>query len=526
MSAIITEKFRLHNAEQFFESFTEESPSTYYFFIGKQSPYIDADNYGYTASDNVPPAPRDDVQTEYYKWDSMLAAKLISSADVSYVIPRVDWKENTVFDMYEHDVRPIQGTDTVGNLTANGSNNLWNSSFYFITDEYKVYKVLSNNGGTQYDGGVQYSGVKPESTSTIPFFLGGYYLKYMYTLSTTQVEKFLTTDFMPVSTDSAVSQAAIDNAGSIEVVRVVAGSGYNNGTYYSAIKGDGSGAVVEIVVNGGQIMPFGDGNVNGNTSVQSIGGGYTYAYIDLNDVYSDSGLTTQANIGVSTDGGLTGGTGGVVEAIIPPKNGHGYNAIEELGGHFVMMNARLEQSEGDDLTVANDFREVGIVVNPTNYGTTTISTAVTRRQSFAVRFLTAPTTDYIIDEKITQATTGAVGRVVEWDSNNNILYYVQERHPDYGIDSNSNYVAFSGSNAITGTDSGASAIPSAETISGDGNTSITITLSGGNDIDFTNGGYCLPELQPDSGKIIYVENRRPISRAPDQTEDIKIIIEF
>ena len=35
-----------------------------------------------------------------------------------------------------------------------------------------------------------------------------------------------------------------------------------------------------------------------------------------------------------------------------------------------------------------------------------------------------------------------------------------------------------------------------------------------------------PELQPDSGNIIYLENRKPIQRDSDQTEDIKLIIEF
>ena len=34
MSAIITEKFRQHNATQFYESFTEASKNTYYLFIG------------------------------------------------------------------------------------------------------------------------------------------------------------------------------------------------------------------------------------------------------------------------------------------------------------------------------------------------------------------------------------------------------------------------------------------------------------------------------------------------------------
>ena len=34
------------------------------------------------------------------------------------------------------------------------------------------------------------------------------------------------------------------------------------------------------------------------------------------------------------------------------------------------------------------------------------------------------------------------------------------------------------------------------------------------------------KVDPDSGDIVYIENRKPIQRASDQTEDIKLIIEF
>jgi hypothetical protein len=50
-------------------------------------------------------------------------------------------------------------------------------------------------------------------------------------------------------------------------------------------------------------------------------------------------------------------------------------------------------------------------------------------------------------------------------------------------------------------------------------------LAGGNTITFSDG-HANPELQPDSGNIIYREQRKPISRATDQTEDIKVIVEF
>jgi len=488
MAAIITEKFRQHNAEQFFESFSEASASTYYLFIGKSSPFSVSTSGG---DDNSPPTPNDDVVLEQHKWDSMLAAKLISSSDVVYCAPRRNWTNNTTYDMYEHDI-------STTNPTSSGATNLWDSTFYFMTSEYKVYKVLDNNGGTAY------SGVEPTTTSAIPFELGGYTLQYMYTLSVSNIDKFLTSDFIPVVTDSTISTAAVN--GSIDTVRITAGSGYTDGTYYTAIDGDGSSGIVEIVVSGGAIQPQG----SSGTNVFAAGTGYTFATVDLTDTYSDNALTLSSSIGA--------GTGGSVTAIISPRGGHGFNAVEELGAHYVMMNTKLEQAEGDDVTVANDFREVGIVKDPYNFGTTTISSASTRRQSYAIKFASAPATDYIIDEKITQSTTGAVGRVVEWDATNNILYYVQERFADFGINAAGNYVAFSGANTVTGATSLAAAIPSSTA-------SENVTLTGGTVLTFTTG-YANPELEPDSGHILYVENRRPISRASDQTEDIKIVVEF
>ena len=54
MSAIITEKFRLHNASQFVESFTEASASTYYLFLGKATAFSSTTTGG---SDSSPPTP-------------------------------------------------------------------------------------------------------------------------------------------------------------------------------------------------------------------------------------------------------------------------------------------------------------------------------------------------------------------------------------------------------------------------------------------------------------------------------------
>ena len=498
MSAIITEKFRQHNATQFVESFTEASASAYYLFLGKATGFTSSTTGG---TDSSPPTPADSVKDEAFSWDSMLGAKLITSNDIKNSIPRRNWANGTIYDMYEHDI-------SASNSTTSGASNLYDSTFYFVTSDYRIYKVLDNNGGTAY------SGSEPTSESTSPFTLGGYILKYMYSISTSDFAKYGTSDFVPVTTDSTVSDAAVD--GGIESLIVTGGSGYTDGTYYAAVYGDGasqgtsSGAVVRITISGGAIADFGL-SAGTDTTINSTGAGYTFGYVNLGATFtfSDTALTTASSIG--------SGSGGAISVIISPKGGHGDDAVKELGGHYVMAAVTLTQAEGDDFTTANDFRSVGLVVDPTNYGTTTVATATTRRQTYVVKVDTNSGT-FEADEVITQASTGAVGKVVEWDSTLSLLYYQQESYKGFGTNATSGgYVAFSGTNTITGATSSATG-----TTSG---TTETITLENANTLSLTSG-YVNPELQPDTGNIIYLENRKPIQRASDQTEDIKIIIEF
>jgi len=499
MAAIITEKFRLHNATQFYESFSEAAKSVYYLFMGKATAFTSGTSGG---SDTSPPTPADDVTGEFYRWDEMVAAKNIASTDVTYALPRRDWANSTIYDMYEDNISST-------NTTASSASNIYDGTFFFRTADNKVYKVLDNNAGGAY------SGSEPSSTSTSPFALGGYVLKYMYTITASEQSKFLTTDFMPVSTDSTVSAAATD--GKVESLIITAGSSYTDGTFYAAVYGDGtsqgtsSGAIVRITVSSGAIATFGL-TAGTDTTIHDGGAGYTYGTVNLGSSYtfSDAALTTSSSMGSGSDG--------AVQVVIGPKNGHGYDAVEELGGHYVMMNTTLTGAEGDDILAGNDFRNIGIVVDPTTYGTSTVGSASTYRQTYALK-LTSQSGTFDVDEKISQASTAAIGKVVEWDSSLSILYYQQERYGDHGTSGTTGaYVAFSGANAVTGATSGAVGTPDASADS-------AVTLSGGATLTFTDG-YANPELQADSGEVIYVENRRPISRATDQTEDIKVIVEF
>ena len=500
MAAIITEKFRRHNATQFQESFSEAALNAYYLMIGKSTPFTAGTSGG---TDDSPSTPADDVTTEFYAWDHAVALKNISATDVSFAIPRRDWANGTTYDMYEHNI-------SSSNTTTSGATNLYDSTFFFKTSTNRIYLVLDNSSGSAY------SGSEPTSESTSPFELGGYVLKYMYTITASEQSKFLTTDFMPVSTDSTVSAAATD--GKIESLVVTAGSGYTAGTYYAAVYGDGtsqgtsSGAIVSIVVSSdGTIAAYGL-TAGTDTAVYAGGAGYTYGTVNLGSSY------TFSDVGLSSSSSMGSGSSGAVSIVVSPKGGHGSDALDELGGHYVVLRAVLTGAEGDDILAGNDFRNINIVADPTTYGTSTVASASTYRQTFATKVASTSGT-FSNDEKISQASTGAIGKVVEWDSTLSILYYQQERFGDYGTSSTTgSLVAFSGANQITGASSSAVGTPDADADS-------AVSLSGGATLTFSDG-YANPELQPDSGNIIYQENRKPISRATDQTEDIKIIVEF
>ena len=128
-----------------------------------------------------------------------------------------------------------------------------------------------------------------------------------------------------------------------------------------------------------------------------------------------------------------------------------------------MMQASLEGADGDDFLTQNDFREISLIVDPTTFGTSTVASATTARNVYAVKFSGTPGT-FQVDEKITQATTTAVGKVVAFDSTLKILYYVQERFADHGTGGTNTggYIAFSGTTTITGATSGATGTPDAD----------------------------------------------------------------
>ena len=483
MAAIITEKFRLNNAKQFVEDIGEGA-SVAYSFIGRGHAWTD---------DSTPPTPVDGPNDEFDAYRNMVAMKKIATTDVSHAIVRRDWTSGTTYDEYRHNYAS-------GNAASSGATTLWSGTYYVITDDYNVYKCLNNDGNTA-------STVKPDHTTlATPTESDGYQWKFMYSISASDVIKFVTNDFIPVKTlgakaavigsvgglgtaasDDGTAQWDVENGatdGALDRVRVVsAGSGYTASTSTAniVIRGDGNGAGRATVVTNGS------GGVSSCT-ITAAGEGYTTAYLANDDIPGFDNANQRAD-GTNASANI--------EFIIPPKHGHGADPIEELGGNYIILNSRLEYGEGSgDFPTDNDFRQIGVIVNPTNHGGNTLSSTATMRayktMTFSSSNFSAPTVDTLIRNAATESATTAVGVVVSVDSTNRIISYLPYPNTGGGV------VAFSTS----------------ETVRSSSGTHGTISALANE------------EVARHSGDIIYLENRGAVSRASDQIEDIKLIVEM
>ena len=568
MAAIISEKFRIFNAKQFLESLSEASATNMYFFVGRpqkwyayleiynvsgtfqvgetvtggglsgtvqevhpnslllavtnatsapasgstmtggtSSATAKASTYRY-ATEDAPPAPIDNQIEKAAVYDDIIAAKRITSTFARLVAPRYNWSisTNPKFDMYRPNYSPTPGGGgAIGVQTALGSSALSGSKYYVMNSNYEVFKCLYNGQTPANPTGINAT-YEPKTSPTAgqgTYANGlftesatGYIWKYMYTLSTADVIAFLSSDFLPMGTYAG--PAAVDGAIHIAVIKDGGANMPTNGTVYVPVDGDGTGAIVKITTSAGGAIS--------SAEMYAAGTGYTYGNVRLvnGNIYTDTALSNAATIAANASG--------AVEVIMSPEGGHGADLAAEFFAKRVMTNIRLTYAEGSgDFPVDNDFRRIGIIQDPYNYGTTTVASASTLRGTAALKLTGSG--DYTIDEEITQTVSGgtAKGRVVSWDSTNGILKYFQS--PDLHTH-NGKVLAFDhATNNVTGATSS-----TARPIDGNQDTALA-------DISFTDGK-ANPEIAPNSGDIVYIENRRQITRAADQIEDIKLVIEF
>lgn len=518
MSAIITNQFRILNANTFISD-VESEENSYYAFVGLPNPTNYNENWDFS-----PPAPKDSFEQEDDYWDTMIALKRIFSDDVRRVVKRNTWTSGTTYDMYRHDISRT-------NLSKpSEATNLYNANYYVVNEDYKVYICLHN--GVDPENPVGKPSIdQPIFTDLEPRTAGdsgdGYIWKYLFTIKPSDIIKFESTNYIPVpknwltnTENSAVRNNAV-TSGQIKIATIKnrgVGVGTANAVYSNVpIKGDGSNAKATIVIDG-------DSKVSSIT-ISNGGSGYTYGTVDLK-----SGGVPDATISPTFD------------VIIPPDGGHGANIYKELGATNVLLYSRLENSiQNTIFTTGNQIARVGIVRNPKNANSDTNLIVDKASAVYALKLVGVGYSNAIfLPDSTIKQTVGlgstAVGRVVSYDKITGVLKYWQDKSlVGFNSDGTSNPSSVTygfGLNRFTSNPSSGGSL----LIEG-GNTSLGIDTSFSGISTILNSktyylgqvfvnGVSNPDVKKYSGDILYVDNRPSITRSSNQKEDIKIILQF
>ena len=105
MPAIVTDQFRILNANNFVES-VENTNNSYYVFIGLSNPTgaPTLAGFGRTSDwDSNTPAPTDSFSYRAHSGDTMMFGKKISSGNIRRIIRRLDWTTGSRYEIYRDD---------------------------------------------------------------------------------------------------------------------------------------------------------------------------------------------------------------------------------------------------------------------------------------------------------------------------------------------------------------------------------------------------------------------------------------
>ena len=512
MPAVITDQIRVLNATNFVSGIST-SDNSYYVFIGLPNATDVASDWNTNT-----PSPIDNFDNHDSIYDTLISAKKINSTDVLRVIKKITWETGTIYEMYRQDY-------SINNLSKQtSSTSLYGSNFYVMNKDYRVYECIFNGSAPANSGKGIISLQEPVHTDLQPRLESdGYIWKYLYTIKPSDIIKFDSADYIPVpdswatNTDvSDVRNAAVDGKIECVVVENTSAAAYQfNGTKNNVpIKGDGQDGLASVTFINGK---------PDSVQVTNGGTGYSFGTLDLDSVVT--------------------GTGASFSVIVPPPGGHGSDIYRELGANKVLIYSRIENADvtNPDFPTGNQFARIGIVENPDIFGTSNQLTAASASGVYGLRLagVAATSMSVAVDGDVTQTIgigSTAIGKIVGYDAVTKTLQYWQDRSlaldtstgskPTYGYRLNkftSSPGAGGNTNVTVTTTTGTATLPIDTGFTGVSTTVNSRTYYFGQ--SYTTG-LANPEIKKYSGNIIYIDNRPEVTRATNQREDIKIILEF
>ena len=352
------------------------------------------------------PVPGQDLYSIKQMQKNMFVAKKMNSADLSIVLPRVDWTSGTTYTEWSDRIAMLT-LDPTGGFVYN---------FYVRNSFDQIFKCLCNANGAPSTVEPFF---QPGQYNTLNIFQGddGYKWKFMYTLDIGSKIKFLDANWIPIPVGfnfpNSVDPVGItvfgsEGSGGIEVVNLSnGGSGYTSSNVINVIIiGDGTGAAATVtgLDQNGSILDI---------QVTNPGKNYTYANVAITSL---------------------SGTGATAYAPVSPAGGHGYDPISELGAHSLMISAEFDRNEYLDgvvyLPTDIEYYQMGIVVSTTSNQNYPYSANDTIYKTTTDLLVSQGQGQFLFDEIVYQSTDGTyatavssgwIGTVLNFDSGNNVI---------------------------------------------------------------------------------------------------------
>lgn len=392
--------------------------------------------------------------------NKMQSVKRVSAA--TYVVPRVNWTNATAYEAYD---------DTNSKQT----------NFYVMNSLYEVFICVE---APSTISGTSLSTVEPTKALSLAAHVynpaksfktsDGYIWRYLYTISSYARANFLSSSWMPVKTITnqnpsiaeEIEQLALQDSavyGEVLGIKILdGGSGYSSNPAVS-ISPTTSSAAFTATYDAGTQAVF-------KINLDTDGSGLIAHGGNSSQPYASATIVGNAKI----------------QTIQGPISGLNSDPVTSLKANSMLFRSVVNGDESGALKIGNDYKQYGLILNPTQYGS---SNPLTANSGNALKGITVnDTSNLVLDDVISQSGGSISG--VSVDKTATQIWYFQT--------DSTGYEPF-----VNGT--------------------ISYQVAP----DRTVTGVIDPDLDTHSGEILYIghsEELSGVSRGSAQTDEIRIII--
>ena len=341
--------------------------------------------------------------------------KRIDPEEVYHAIRNYPWQQNTIYTQYDDQ------TD------------LADQKYYAVvypenneTGDYKVYKCLFNNYGSESINAPNYSDVTPDQIYETG---DGYVWKYMYSLTEFEFDKYNTRGYIPIFQEANTSTVSTGEINQIFITNPDTNRGYESvdGTIFQVLRGGENKVVISVV--SGAINPienyyanysFYVTNENNTSQIYEVNSfvynSPTKATITLKEGVPEDGVLAESSsfqilpsikilgdgsgavaiprlspedgninriIVINEGAGYTRATATIpdpfgfdpntlssvdekiiLRPIVSPRASHGTNLAEELSSRHAIIYNGFNEFDNEVIPATNTFSRIGIVKNP------------------------------------------------------------------------------------------------------------------------------------------------------------------